>query len=459
MSDLKKSEQDAIYTKAARSARELSDFNQGGRTFKTGDIFIPYLNAATQGTRAGVEAFNERPLETSIRAMQLTAYTVASTISMSLGLISMMRGDDDEEDDVKKMTNSEIYLKTLEFVSQYDLENYFIIPTGKKNKEGNWEYYRIAKAQTLTPFINTAEHYSRKSLSVFSGGSYKGDLGSIMKNTVEKNILPIELSPTSAVSGIPIVSASFAMEGIDAYTGNPLSWDRGEIPEQLEGITDDRVEPLFREIGLATNQAPIRLQKATESFITTPSTNPYIAGAYALGNLTTSNKTIETTYSNVKEDIKRALTGRMRKHTNPYNEFSKIKESVSGEILEAYKKHMTLEKKVRENVRKYKSEDISEEKLYSNLKELAGDSPDEIKRIISWGKSEAKKRKVLPLINSLKYERNKEARAFIIAEKYGDIFLDTKKLEGEERKVFLKLRKERVIDSEVYNYYKKMMSK
>lgn len=453
---LSKKEQDAIYTKAARSARELTDFNQGGRATKAADAAIPYLNAATQGTRAAVEAFNKNPLSTSIRILQITAYTSTATISLAFGLINSFRDNEDEE--IKGMTNSEIYLKTIAGVSEYDLENYFIIPTGNKNKDGNWEYYRVAKAQALSPFFNTAEHYSRKAISENLGGTYEGDIVKILRNTVEKNLIPVEFTPTGLFTRIPAVNAAFAMQGINLYTGNPLSWDRGRIPEELEGITDDRVEPMFKEIGKLMEESPVRLQGAVESFITTPNTNPYIATAYALGNLVTSDDTIEETYSNVKSDMGRALTSRMKKNTSPYNEIAKLEEKASSETLEAVRKHILLEDKVRDVVKDFKSKKIDLEEVNEKIKEIAGESPDERMRIKSWVKSEVKKRKLTPLVSSLKYERNKEVRAIIIARKYGDAFLNLKNLDEGEKNIFKEFKKENVIDKEVYNYYKKLYS-
>jgi hypothetical protein len=120
-SSLPKDEMDHIYTQAVRAARELTDFNQGGRATKTADAFIPYLNAATQGTRAAVEATAKNPTDTAIRVLQLVSYSSGAIVMGSLGLISLLRDPEDEE--MKDLKTGEIYLKTISGVSEYDLEN------------------------------------------------------------------------------------------------------------------------------------------------------------------------------------------------------------------------------------------------------------------------------------------------------------------------------------------------
>jgi hypothetical protein len=453
---LPKSTQTDIYTKAVRSARELTDFNQGGKTTKALDAALPYLNAAVQGTRAATSNLKKRPLETMVRMTQVVAYTTGSAVYWSLSLISNMRDDEDEE--TQGMSNSEIYFETLRGVSKYDLENYFIIPKGIKDKEGKWLYYRIAKSQALTPAINASEYYLRKRLAENSGVDYAQDIGEIMFNTVNNNILPISVNPLDASTRIPMVDATFAWHGIDSYTGNPLSWDRGKIPAKLEGIVDPRVEPLFKEIGDMVGVSPVRLQNAVESYITTPSTNPYVGGMYALGNLSTSDKTSDEIIGNLSGDLKKSLTGRFVKSTSEYNEISKLKESVSKEVVESYEKHIRLEKGVRDIVRKVKL-GADKDEMKKEIIKLAKENPLEEKRIESWIKSEVKKEKLNPLVSSLRFERNKEVKALILAEKFGDSFLDIKKMSDNEKKIIKELLKKKVIDKEVVNYYKVMMSK
>jgi hypothetical protein len=47
-------------------------------------------------------------------------------------------------------------------------------------------------------------------------------------------------------------------------------------------------------------------------------------------------------------------------------------------------------------------------------------------------------------------------RAIILAEKYGDSFLEPKKLEDKEKKIFIQLKKNNVLDGETIKYYKNL---
>ena len=456
MNDLSKEEQDMIYTQAVRSARELTDFSQGGRVTKALDAGLPYLNAATQGTRAAVNNLVDRPVETMARITQITAFTVGSTIGAAMGAIAYFR--DDEED--KEKTNSEVYFETLKGVSEYDLTNYFIIPLGQKDPDGNWKYLRIAKAQALSPILNTAEHYTRKTLAKNSGIEYKQDLNRTLRNTVDNNILPINLNPLEAATRVPLVDATFAWNGIDSYTGNPLSWDRGDIPSELEGIVDKRVEPLYKEMGETIGESPVRLQSVIESFITTPSTNPYIGVLYGIGNLTATNRTTKDIADDFGKDMVKAASSRLLKSASEYNEVSKMKERISKESLEIYRRHIITEDGVRTLIKDYK-ENKDLDKTKEGVRKLAGDNPEMVKRIVSWVGSEAKKKKLEPLVASLKFQKNKEVRALLIAERFGDMLLKENRgaLTEQDRAMVNKLIDAKVFDSETIVFYKNIVSK
>ena len=452
--ELSREEKNDVYTAAVRSARELSDFAQGGKTTKALDAAIPYLNAAVQGTRAAASNMKQRPVETMVRMTQAVGYTVGATTTMALSAISYFRDDEDEE--VKKMSNAEIYFETLRGVSEYDLQNYFIVPLGYKDDNGEWVYSRIAKAQSLSPLINAAEYGIRKRLAKESGVLYDQNLGRILKNTTENNILPIKLNPIDVVASTPIGNATLAWYGIDGYTGNPLSWDRGRIPKELEGLVDDRVEPMFKEMGTSLNVSPVRLQEVTEAYITTPSTNPYVGMMYGLGNYVSSDVTAEETTDNLKKEMKKSFTNRMIKSTSQYNKITKIKENVSKEVIEIYRENILLEDESREIIRKYKK-DKDKDVLKKDIKDLVKSKPKKSKQIMKWFDSEINKKSLSPLVSSLKFEPNKEVRALILAERYGNSLLNHRSLKDNDKKVFGSLIKEKVLDTETYRHYMKLV--
>tara|TARA_R110000737_G_C14624761_1_gene494593 strand:+ start:17583 stop:22085 length:4503 start_codon:yes stop_codon:yes gene_type:complete len=449
---LTKEKQDQVYTKAVRSARELTDFNQGGRHVKAADAAIPYLNAATQGTRSAINSFKERPMETVWRTLQISAGFTAASITFAFNYIGVNK--DMEDESIAKMTDQEIYFETLKGVSPYDLRNYYIIPQGVKDSKGKWMYYRIAKAQSLSPFINTSEHFLRKFYSEAHQIEYKQDWGKELKETVYSNVLPVAPTFESTAFRNPFVSAGVASLGIDSYTGNPLDWKRGKIPEQLEGINDPNVEQFYKDMGEMVDYSPVRMKAMVESFVTTPSTNPYVGFAYMGAEYISSGEK-----KDMLKELGKTSMKRFQKSTSEYNEITKVLESVSDQTVDAYRKHMTMEYEVRKAVKKIKA-DGNEDDLEAILTKTYKESPDMLEKSVKWAKSELEKKSLSPFVNSLKYERNKEVRAIVLAEQFGDALLKSEdSYTQKEKDIVTELVKEGVIDKEVFAYYNKLVKK
>lgn len=452
---LTKDQSDLVYTNAVRAARELTDFNQGGRAFKAADAAIPYLNAATQGTRAAIEATVKNPISVVSRIAQTTALTAGATMAMANQLIGLLRDEEDEE--IKGMKNAEVYLKTIEGVSEYDLKNYFIFPRGQRDEKGNWKYYRMAKAQALSPFLNTIEHYMRKALAKSSGASYRGKASDAFVGTVMDNILPVSPTLKGTVGRIPAASAFVASLGIDAYTGNDLDWDRGKIPAELEGITSDRVEPMFKKFGEVVGYSPIRMQKVVESYVTTPNTSPYVAIAYSVGNMTFADETTKELLPNVGEMMEKSLTGRFSKTTSEYNSVTKLLSESSKEVVDIYRKNIIVEDEIRTAIKELKEGKLDSSVVEAKVKELSTKYPETTLDIMKWVKSEVGKTKMSPLTARIKYETNKEVRALLIVQEYGDEFVDPTKLDPLEKKVFNELVREKVFDQETLAHYARLL--
>ena len=451
---LPKKDQVFIYTKAIKSARELTDFNQGGRVAKAMDAAFPYLNAAVQGTRAAFEQYKRRPFETTFRIAQGVGITVSATVFGSLALIAKNRGDDDEE----KLTEQEIYFQTLEQVSEYDLLNYFIIPMGKKDDRGNWRYYRIAKAQTLTPFINGIEAIQRRQMAELNGIPYEDLVQNPIWKSVEKNILPMEIG-LGVVGRVPLASAWMNWNGIDAFTGKPLDWRRGEIPVQYEGAFDDRVEQFYKELGEQFEWSPVRMKKVTESFVTTPSTNPYVGLSYATMDFLTSRNLNEAVggVSSQGSNLWEQVSKRVVKSGSVYNEVSKIKERASDVTKEAYGNALKMENTVREAIDQYKK-DRDADALEEVIMEQISLDPLKAKKVKSWAKSQIKKEKLHPFTSSIAFTDNPEVKAILLFEKFGDEFLNKDIPRSKaEKTIMLELVKSGALDKSTIQYYKRII--
>ena len=446
ISSLTKEAQDEVYTKAVRSARELTDFNQGGTYTKAFDSGIPYLNAATQGTRSAVENFNARKIETFSRVLQIGAGFTTLTMIGAFSLIGA--GKDTSDEEIAKMSDTDIYFATLKGVSAFDKRNYYIFPEGKKDHKGKWLYWRVAKAQALSPVINITEGILRKFYADAHGIEYKQDIAKDLRETISTNLMPIELNPIDAVTRVPIFDAAFAWKGIDSYTGNPLDWKRGKIPEELEGLVDEDIEGFYKELGQFSGYSPARLKATTESFITTPSTNPFIGFGYLGAEMIAGGE---------KQDFLRDFINvsgkRFKKSTSDYNEISNALSGVDNKIVDIIGKHIKVEHEVRKVVREAKSED-NVDMIVESLEKVFEKQPEMLGVAIKWAKAELKAKTLIPIVNTLKFQNNKEARAVMIAELFGDALLKSEDNYTEKEKaIYKQLMEENVLDKETYIFY------
>lgn len=444
ISTLSEADRTLVYTKAVRSARELTDFSQGGRTFKLLNSAVPYLNAATQGTRAAAIQFGKRPTETTARVVQLAAYSSTAMILSSFALMSMFK--DDQDDEVKAMTKGELYLATIETVSEYDLQNYFIIPLGFKDDKGNYRYLRVAKAQAVSPLINVTEHALRTGIAKSVGGGYQGDVVKIGSDTFMKNVSPVDLG---LYKRIPLTSMTLAFMGINAYTEQPLSFDRGTIDAQNEGIVSDKVEDFYKILGEETGKSPLRLKAAMESFVTTPTTNPLIGGGYLLANSLVGSD--EGLGQSGLSKIGRATMKRLYKSGSPYNVIAKSKKRATAEIVKIEAKLIRMKKEVKDMAKKVKAGDGTAKEIIAVIEKTYKTDPMLVEKAVATFKNEIAKNPLPPMVIGLKYERNKEKRAQIMFEHYGNSLMDG--LDQKERDILKQLKDEGAVDEETMQYY------
>ena len=442
-----KKQVDLIYTNAVESARNMTDFNQGGTVSKAVDSFVPYLNASIQGTRVATREIKERPGDFAIRAAWMAGLSSSFALSASMSIMFLTKGDEEDED----MKLIDKYFKTLETVSEYDLRNYFIIPLGVKDSNKNWKYLRLAKAHFMTPLINATEHIQRKFIAGQTGNKYHEELGKTLKSSVSNNILPI-IPDLDVTQRIPAVGAGIAMLGIDPYTGNNLDWKRGEVYTQNEGIVDDRVDPMYKAIGLSLGVSPVRLQKATESFITSPSVNLFVGGAYVIGNMT--SKAVSShdlgDYT-ITETFTEPLFRRLVKSGSDYNYKSKRLKPDTSEGAEVDRAVIYRKKGVKEAGMLIK-EGKSEEAL-KKITELIEKYPEDAKLIRAGLKNEIAKKSKHPIINEILFERNPKKKAFMLYQLFGDDLVNIGSKDKELRETFIQLRKEKAITRDVLKYY------
>lgn len=278
ISDLNQETQDEVYTQGVVSARKIMDFNQGGRTVKALESVIPYINAATQGTRVAADSFSERPYATTARFLQGAVATVSLGYAVSMALIASFKDDDDER------SADEIYLDIKEGLSPFQKRGYIQFVNGKKNEDGEYTTYKIAVTQPLTPFFSLAGNLFDDVIRAKVGRKAKG-VGYAFDEFNEAfsaNMDPFGISdPTKIATKNPIVKAlATYASGYDFFRDQKLDKDIDKTVRSLEGTENKRVEDFYKAWGLETGMSPVRTKAAVEAMITSPDTNPFIAMTY-----------------------------------------------------------------------------------------------------------------------------------------------------------------------------------
>jgi hypothetical protein len=145
---------DDIYRKATYDARSILDFSQGGLLIKDLEEFIPYVNVTVQSLRSYGDAMKKRPISTTAKTLQFAAIGTLGTASLALFMLS---GDDDEPEEDKGKSSGRKYAEFMDGVSEETKAKYFIIPTKKRDKEGNRVFYKVAKEHFLMPYFSLTE--------------------------------------------------------------------------------------------------------------------------------------------------------------------------------------------------------------------------------------------------------------------------------------------------------------
>lgn len=338
---------DDIYYQAVASARSIMDFNQGGLYTKDLDAIMPYLNAATQGTRVAVDAFKRDPSGTSTRMLQAAGLMASTAIGVSYALLAMARQIGDDDEDEKKSIN-EIILNAYDGLSQYQRANYINIVLPSKNDKGERHVFKIAKTQFVAPLSYMMEEGLLGVIRKIEGKPEK-DFLKTMKETgwvANKNMTPIELSnpvdfATSIITKNPVGKAAITYKtGYDFFKDEVVTFDikKSNFPRELEGYKDDNVEDFYKSIGQETGSSPARMKALVESIVTTPETNPFVTMIYGGADLTNAviqgNSKTEVAQE-VKENIAKVFTKRLIGQASDFNRMRREREEVEKEVNKA----------------------------------------------------------------------------------------------------------------------------
>jgi len=233
---------------ATFASRNMLDFSQGGTTTKAMDNLIPYLNAATQGTRGTLRTLTTDPKGSAIKIAQLIAMGIATAYGS--------RAKDEE---------------AWDSISDREKATKWVIPLGvkKKDKNGNdrHAYLAIAKDQGQQIFSAIGQ-------SLVDGKAGKPWSKQMINSVL--SLLPVE------AAGIlpPIANASVA------YLMNYDTWTQEKVwrgYQDLDASNERRLTTPVMAKGLSdiaksmgVEISPEKLSTATSKVI--PASNPVVAG-------------------------------------------------------------------------------------------------------------------------------------------------------------------------------------
>lgn len=270
-------EKEDILWKAAREARETMDFSQGGDVAKNIDSVFPYFNAALQGIRRPIDFAMKNPVGFASSVLQYTAMAGSLTAASLAMLIKSVRDDEDDDEEANKKI-----LQVLNSVSEYEKANYHVLFTGNKNKDGEYEYYRIKKLPVLSVISTIGDQLIYNDFFKNVGIDYKIDKEAIQEAAVKSNPLPMTVQELAGKNPVASGLVSY-WANKDTFTGEKIFREPNnkKILPEAEGIFDDKVDQVYKDLAPGFGLSPARTKVMVEKVITSENTNPTIPLIYS----------------------------------------------------------------------------------------------------------------------------------------------------------------------------------
>jgi hypothetical protein len=289
--------------KAAAIARDLMNFSEGGESTKQLDKYSTYLNAAMQGTVTAAREYKKNPIRTTSRMAQSAAMFFGTVIGMAAFLVWSLKDDDDD----KKV--NEIIKETRDNASDYVKQKYFLIPTGRKDRDGNYTSIRLKKHPQLVPFYEMFEiGYDNflagdDAVSIVSKENALRINHAFFDNALPMNISPIDKNgnirsgwdaPKTLAQSNPIFGGGIeAITGYDLYRNRmiePQTFNSAGTSDAVKGLWNPYTEDFYKSFALemkdatGTSFSPAQYKHLVERMVTNPRNNLYVAVGYAALN-------------------------------------------------------------------------------------------------------------------------------------------------------------------------------
>jgi hypothetical protein len=251
------SEMNDIYAKAAHEARRSSDFARGGSIIKPASRLIIYLNSTVRTGVSVTDQIKKNPGRAAYQLAEMLSIGGMLT-AYSAGVLNMAWEDEEEKKKKKAAWDA---------LSEYQKLNYLNIYVGGNVPERAfvkvplppvYKNFWVAGMMGFESKVNNAIYSKADYVGAIANANPFGDITEI----------PAKLPPGAA--------AMMAYNNLDLFTKRQLVKDEADIPDSIEGATDEAVSTFYKKVGSATGLSPARMQAAGQKIYGQPERNPLI---------------------------------------------------------------------------------------------------------------------------------------------------------------------------------------
>ena len=350
---------------AASQARGYTDFAQRGTSLP--NLNIAYLNSGIQAAGSALEYSVDNPGKIASKLSQLAIGKFAGTIA----LMALMGDAYDDLDEYTKDLYSFLYA----------------FDTGLKDVNGKPVMVTadVKNNPSLVPFMGVTRTFAEMTMRHLQGKEQKEitaqgsadrffELVNIASPIPVPNVTSLEgitNSATKLVTKHTLLNAAVKAYGYDAFRGkNVVSVADESLSPYMQGMNDKNVAYFYKAIAksMANNSSsnqisPAKMQAVAETFITSPSTNGFVAIAYGVLS-SAANAIVPAESQSERGDYAIGDASKVIKSVT--KRFASYTDSEKTE----FRKNEDLYKKSREEAMKYndleRNIDVKLKELYKN---------------------------------------------------------------------------------------------
>lgn len=250
-------EMDNIYAMSAAEARRSSDFSRGGSIIKPASRLLIYLNSAVQTKVSVINQARKNPARFAYQVGELL--TVGGLLmAYSAGAIPAPWDTEEEKKKRRDAYNS---------LSEYQKLNYLNIYVGGDKPER--AFIKIPIPPVFNNFWTSAVMAFENK---YNNANYTAK--DFVLNMASANPFGDVTEIPSRVP--PSAGAMLAYNNIDIFTKKEIVADEADLPDELEGATDESVSIFYKKMGQLTGLSPARTQVAVKKIVGDPTKNPMI---------------------------------------------------------------------------------------------------------------------------------------------------------------------------------------